>query len=493
MGRMRRIAVVGGGGGAVCLLDALSRTSAPPAAVTVFEPSDRLWRGRPYQRDADCILVNLPSRAMSVRAGYREHFDRWLSRGHRWQPEATEDADPFNAAAFPPRTLFGDYLESVAHDGVDRLRDRGWSVHVVRERVVHAAPSAAGATLTTERGTEHRADRVVLCLGAGTPYDGFRLDGPEPGFVPDPYPVSKALAGIDPQATVAVLGTGLTAVDVSLALRAGGHQGPVFLLSRNGVLPAVRQRPIAHTMRHFTPDHFHTLSRRGQVGLTQVVQVLHDELAAAGQHPAELETEFALLREDPTRRLRRQLDLYDAQTLGLRILQHTLLVAVDVWPLMPDRDRAGLLRDHYRALHSLCCPMPPSSAARLLAMSEAGQLRIMDGLQEVGRTRQGFDVATQGRRLHADVVVNATSVAPHRVPTAAAPLVQSLVTASAASVHPHGGLHVARETSQFVVDGRTQECFYALGDVTFGSLFITAAMPVIVKLAQEITRELVKP
>lgn len=101
MGRMRRIAVVGGGGGAVCLLDALSRTSAPPAAVTVFEPSDRLWRGRPYQRDADCILVNLPSRAMSVRSGDRDHFDRWLSRGHRWQPEATEDADPFNAAAFP--------------------------------------------------------------------------------------------------------------------------------------------------------------------------------------------------------------------------------------------------------------------------------------------------------------------------------------------------------------------------------------------------------
>ncbi|MFC5804987.1 FAD/NAD(P)-binding protein [Streptomyces formicae] len=493
MGRMRDIAVVGGGGGAVCLLDALSQTSGPPTAVTVFEPSDRLWRGRPYQRDADCILVNLPSRAMSVSAGDRGHFDRWLSRGHRRQTAETADADAFNAAAFPPRALFGDYLETVAHHSVVRLRERGWRVRLVRERVVQAAPRAGGATLTTERGARHPADRVVLCMGAGTPHDGFRLHGPEPGFIPDPYPVSKALAGIDAHDTVAVLGTGLTAADVVLSLHAGGHRGPVFLLSRHGVLPAVRQRPIAHTMRHFTPDHFHALSRQGEVGFTDVVQVLRDELASAGQHPAELETEFALLHEDPARRLRRQLDLVDSQSLGLRILQHTLPVAVDVWPLMPHRDRTELLRHHYRAIHSLCCPMPPTTAARLLAMSDSGQLRILGGLHDVSRTHQGFIAVTDSRQVHADTVVNATSVAPHRVPAAAAPLVDSLITASVASVHPHGGLRVARETSQFIVNGRTQECFYALGDVTFGSLFITAAMPVIVKLAQEISREVTRP
>ncbi len=517
MVRMREIAVVGGGGGAVCLLEALSQRSGPPAAVTVFEPSDRLWRGRPYQQDADCILVNLPSRAMSVRAGDPGHFDRWLADARRREAGATgEDgvpgeadaagaaggataaggagrADPFDAAAFPARALFGDYLESVAHDSVARLRARGWTVRVVPERVVHAAPCGGGATLTTERGGSHRADRVVLCLGAGAPYDRFRLHGPEPGFVSDPYPVAHTLAGIDPHGTVAVLGTGLTAVDVALTLRANRHQGPVCLLSRQGVLPAVRQRPVAHALQHFTPDHFHALSRRGEVPFTEVVQVLRDELAAAGQDPAELETEFASLHEDPARRLRRQLELVDAPGLGLRILQHTLPVAVDVWPLMPHRDRAELLRRHYRAIHSLCCPMPPSTAAHLSAMSEAGQLRIVRGLHGVSRTGRGFSAVTRNGRIEADTVVNATSVAAHRVPTAAAPLVQSLITASAASVHPHGGLRVRRETSQLVVNGTTQQCFYALGDLTFGSLFITAAIPVIVKLAQEISREVAGP
>lgn len=492
MARKREIAIVGGGGGAVCLLDALSQIPGPPAAVTVFEPSDRLWRGRPYQRDADCIVVNLPSRAMSVRGGDPRHFDRWLT-DRRWQPGDPRDLGPYDVAAFPPRALFGEYLETVARHATARLDECGWRVRLVRERVVHAAPGAGGAVLTTEPGTRHRADRVVLCTGAGGPHDGFGLRGPEAGFVPDPYPVSETLAGIDPQDTVAVLGTGLTAVDVVLALRAGGHRGPVYMLSRHGVLPAVRQQPVAHTLRHFTPDRFHALSGGGEVGFDEVVRVLREELTSAGQDFAELETEFALLREDPVRRLRRQLDLVHGQNLGLRILQHTLPVAVDVWPLMPYRDRTELLRRHYRALHSLCCPMPPSTAARLLTMSEAGRLRVTGGLSDVRRTRQGFAVAADGRLIHADTVVNAVSVAPDRVPPAAAPLVRSLIKASAATAHPHGGLRVRRENSRLVADGGSQECFYALGDMTFGSLFITAAIPVVVKLAREIAGELVSP
>lgn len=490
--RMREIAIVGGGGGAVCLLDALSQASGPPAAVTVFEPSDRLWRGRPYQRDADCILVNLPSRAMSVRAGDTRHFDRWLA-DRRWQTGALREASPFDVAAFPPRAVFGDYLESVAQQSMARLDERGGKVRLVRERIVDATPAAGGAVLTTERGTRHEADRVVLCIGAGVPDDGFALDGPEPGFVPDPYPVARTLAGIDPQHTVAVLGTGLTAVDVALALRAGGHQGPVFLLSRHGVLPAVRQQPVVHTLRHFTPDHFRALSDGGEVPFSAVVGVLRDELTSAGQDFAELETEFALLREDPVRRLRRQLDLVHGQGLGLRILQQTLPVAVDVWPLMPYRDRDELLRRHYRAVHSLCCPMPPSTGARLLAMSEAGRLHVVGGLDDVRRTGEGFSATADGRTIHAGTVINAGSVAPHRVPPAAAPLVRSLIASSAASAHPHGGLRVRRETNRLVADGGTQECFYALGDLTFGSLFITAAIPVIVKLAREIAREVLTP
>jgi uncharacterized NAD(P)/FAD-binding protein YdhS len=46
-----------------------------------------------------------------------------------------------------------------------------------------------------------------------------------------------ALAQIDPAATVTLLGTGLTAVDVLLALAEQGHHGSIRAISRHGLLP----------------------------------------------------------------------------------------------------------------------------------------------------------------------------------------------------------------------------------------------------------------
>ncbi|MFD0392772.1 hypothetical protein ACFQ3Z_08645 [Streptomyces nogalater] len=40
--------------------------------------------------------------------------------------------------------------------------------------------------------------------------------------------------------------------------------------------------------------------------------------------------------------------------------------------MLGERDRADVLRSRYRAVMSLCCPMPPSSAAALLGLVDAG-------------------------------------------------------------------------------------------------------------------------
>jgi uncharacterized NAD(P)/FAD-binding protein YdhS len=50
---------------------------------------------------------------------------------------------------------------------------------------------------------------------------------------------------LDPKARVLIIGSGLTMVDAVVSLQQAGHQGPVDIFSRHGLLPHVRRQPPA--------------------------------------------------------------------------------------------------------------------------------------------------------------------------------------------------------------------------------------------------------
>lgn len=56
----------------------------------------------------------------------------------------------------------------------------------------------------------------------------------------DPYPITRLIEEIPKSATVGIVGTRLSAIDVVLGLASGGHQGEIHCVSRGGRLPAVR-------------------------------------------------------------------------------------------------------------------------------------------------------------------------------------------------------------------------------------------------------------
>src|SRR6185437_9146607 len=64
-------------------------------------------------------------------------------------------------------------------------------------------------------------------------------------YLRDPW-APGAAQGLDPEAAVLIIGTGLTMVDLALALRVEGHRGPIHALSRRGLLP---QAHVPHAPR----------------------------------------------------------------------------------------------------------------------------------------------------------------------------------------------------------------------------------------------------
>jgi uncharacterized NAD(P)/FAD-binding protein YdhS len=458
-----RIAIIGAGAAAVGVLDALALGEAGAGEVTVFEPSEHLWQGRPYGPDLDSVLVNAPPAIMSIRHLDPGHYASWLG------PErAAAHMDHLLGQPLVPRGLYGAYLADTAESALARLRERGWRTRVVAARVVAAAGSGGGSRLTlrTDDGHDHPADQVVLCVGKGAPQDHYGLGG-APGFVNDPYPLAHTLGQVPAGAGVAVIGSGLTAVDVVVSLAARGHAGRITLVSRSGMLPRVWQRPLGHRPVHVTVERVEALRREhGGITLDDLAGLLRAELAEAGEDFADLTADLlAAQSEEPVRWLPRQLAAVNDPRIGRRVLQvaaHT--VGPYAWRLLhePDRER---LRGHFRLATSVTSPMVPVNAAALLRLSESGQLTMMTGVRKIEAVEGGFRVGGDGGDLNADILVNAVNSPPQAVPRPAEPLVTSLLADGLAALHPSGGLVPA--------DPR----LHVVGDLIGGGSFITSSIP----------------
>ncbi len=222
----RSILIVGGGlSGSLFALRAIEN---PQTRVTLIERGGALGRGVAYGACDHEHLLNVPVFRMEL--GLSPSFETWM-RENRPQELNTDDGELKDS--FVTRRSFGDYVEEIVERAVAEGRLRR-----VRGVVTEIGRNGEAYALLQD-GRVLRGTHVVLATGNLPPKtpkiaDDGALDSPV--FIPDPWDVFKdRLPASD--ATVLLIGTGLTMVDVALRLSRSGHRGPIVALSRHGLLP----------------------------------------------------------------------------------------------------------------------------------------------------------------------------------------------------------------------------------------------------------------
>ncbi len=237
------IAIVGGGFSGAMVAAHLARlacTSSP--RIVLFEKGDRLARGVAYGTHCPEHLLNVPAGAMSALPDEPSHFLDWLR---------TRDASA-HQATFAPRKIYGEYLEDLLTTSARQSRAR---IDFRHDEVVDVEldDDSTSVRLITRKNDVVKADRVVLALGHALPEEprGFELAGLGRGFVADPWSPAALgdLAADDP---IALIGTGLTAVDLMVEAHAHGHQGAIYAISRHGLFPCRHQAPSAIPRPHIS-------------------------------------------------------------------------------------------------------------------------------------------------------------------------------------------------------------------------------------------------
>ncbi|WDG50675.1 FAD/NAD(P)-binding protein [Pseudomonas chlororaphis] len=239
------VLIVGGGLSGALLAAQLLRLPGR-RQVRVIEPRSELGRGEAYSAVELGHTLNGNAARMSVDPDNADDLTQWLSdylAGGGW-PESEQQPVPVSEL-FPPRGIFGLYVQQRLAEAQAIGALQGSTVTHVRAEVVDLQADTEGAWLTLNDGQRLRGAFAVLATGmfpaARTPQT--ESSGLNAAAL-DPWDVS-AMSRLDPQATVLIIGSGLTMVDAVVSLEQAGHRGPIEVFSRHGLLPHVRRQPPA--------------------------------------------------------------------------------------------------------------------------------------------------------------------------------------------------------------------------------------------------------
>lgn len=452
---MSTIAVIGAGFSGTLLSLHLLRYAAPTTRIVLIERHSQFGRGLAYATGNANHFLNVPAGRMSAFHDRPDHFLEWLQK----LPEQDRGGIDVTAQAFVPRQLFGAYVRALLNDEIKRTgRER---LELARGDVQALDRITRPLSLQLDRNRTIHADLAVLAVG-NFPPEPMPIANPDfydsAFYRPDPW-AADALSGLPADAAVLLIGTSLTTVDAVISLLDQQHNGPIYALSRRGLLPrrheTVRQLPSEHAP---FPTAVNALAR-----------FLRNEAARAA-----------------------------AEGCGWQpIVDELRPFAVDVWQTMSLPDRRRFLR-HLRPWwdvhrHRMAGPV----ANRIDAARERGQLRIITGRVRAYTIRGSrVEVLYRPRGAEIDQTITASRVINCSGPGAdydriREPLVRNLLANGVVRPDPlRLGLDVTASCALLDRNGAISRRLFAIGPVTKGAFWEMTAVPDIRRQAEKLAEHL---
>ncbi|WP_345233046.1 FAD/NAD(P)-binding protein [Hymenobacter saemangeumensis] len=232
------ITIVGGGfAGSALAVQLYRQPGLSGADIHLIEPREKPGPGLAYTARRPEYLLNVRPGALSFYHEQPAHFLHWLQQ----QPEARQGLPDFAS-----RATYGRYLAEEVAAVLAAPSPSGNRVHWHHSKALAASPLPTGLRAVELASGEVIASHyVVLALGNFPPPPPA---GPDlaylehPGYHADPWAAGN-LRRIGAHDSVLLIGSGLTAVDVLLALRQDGHEAPVTVVAGHGRWPAAHGKP----------------------------------------------------------------------------------------------------------------------------------------------------------------------------------------------------------------------------------------------------------
>ena len=230
---MKSILIIGGGfSGVATAIQLLRQAGNRPLYITLLNRSPFMARGLAYGTQSPEHTLNVPVGNMSALDDDPEHFLRYMKIR---DPEV-------GAGSFVSRKSYGDYLEYLlTHTPLPP----GTRLQRLTGRAIRIEYLGGQGRVTLDNGKTLGAHKIVLAFGnfhADHPYLEDMSFYDSTRYIGDPWD-QRRLNAIGSDEPVLLLGTGLTAIDVTVSLLNRSSHRKIVAVSRRGLLP---QRHRAH-------------------------------------------------------------------------------------------------------------------------------------------------------------------------------------------------------------------------------------------------------
>lgn len=461
------IAIIGGGFSGSLVAANLLRNATMPLSIKLIERNSEVGRGVAYGTPVDSHLLNVPAGKMSAYDDQPNHFLNWLHKnGH-------EQVTP---STFVPRRVYGDYVQATL-----KAAQVNAPANVQLEKIVDEAIAIEikphNTIVYLSSGQCLHVQKAVLALGnfpAILPAPLAVLDN---RYVKDAWS-ADAIADLNPEDAILLVGTGLTMVDAVVALHQLGFQGQIHTVSRHGLMPFNHKSTATYPA--FIDVETAPKTARGLLHLVR--QELREALTQ--EHASSYN------RGNPGNGLAQD---------WRAIIDAIRPIIPELWQALPLPEQKRFLR-HVKAYWEVHRHRIAEEIAEVLdAAIESGQLLHYAGrIQSCQEFDNGVNVSICERGTHKDIVlqvkriINCTGAnCDYRRlqhPLVASLQEQRLIRPNTLSM----GIDTAPNGALIDADGNTSQILYTLGTPRKGNLWETTAVPEIRVQAASLAQELLK-
>jgi uncharacterized NAD(P)/FAD-binding protein YdhS len=443
------VVVVGGGFSGTMLAVNLLRRS-PGLSVAVIDKGAVPGRGLAYSTRYDCHLLNVPAGNMSAFPEEPDHFFHW----------ARANFDPLvQVTSFLPRRTYGRYVGCLLEDAVGH--GVGDNFRWIHGEVSSFAPGQNRTNVRLKDGTTLVAQFLVLAPGNFLPAT-LKIPGLSESskrYVSSAW-AANALHGIPKNGSVLLIGSGLTSVDVAVALKSEGFAGHIHILSRHGLLPQ------SHRQTGDWPQYWNDESPRKT---RELLRLVREQIRAASAAECDWRPVIDSLRP----------------------------VTHRIWHSLPLKERKRFLR-HVRAYWEVHRHrVAPDIGDTISRLQSEGQATLHAGrLTNYREFDDHVKISLRDRKtgaqhqLHVDRVINCTGPQTD-CRHMGDPLVTSILAQGMARPDPlFLGFDVDSKGALIDSHGTASSALYAIGPLRKGFLWETVAVPEIREQASQLAGHL---